>query len=80
MNLSADFAMTLPEEILSTGALLLMLVSAWGGQSATRAVSWAAVAVLGGAGIALLGPASYGGEAYAGLYVRRQRSRPTPRW
>ncbi len=68
MSMSAFFMETLPEEVLSTGALLLMLVSAWGGQAATRAVSWASVAVLGGACIALLGPASYGGDAYGGLY------------
>ncbi len=68
MSLAADFMMTLPEEVLSTGALLLMLVSAWGGQKSTRAVSWASVAVLAGACIALLGPASYGGSAFFGLY------------
>ena len=63
-----DLMMTLPEEVLSAGAILLMLVAAWGGSASTRAVSWAAVAVLAGAGIALIGPASAGGEAYAGLY------------
>ena len=64
----ADLMMTLPEEVLSAGAILLMLVAAWGGAASTRAVSWAAVAVLAGAGIALIGPASAGGEAYGGLY------------
>ena len=64
----ADLLMTLPEEVLSFGAILLMLVAAWGGAASTRAVSWAAVAVLAGAGIALVGPASAGGEAYGGLY------------
>lgn len=63
-----NYLMTLPEEILSTGAILLMLVAAWGGLASTRAVSWCAVAVLAGAGVALLGPASGGGEAYGGLY------------
>ncbi|WP_425231142.1 NADH-quinone oxidoreductase subunit NuoN [Sphingomonas sp.] len=60
--------MTLPEEVLSLGAILLMLVAAWGGSASTRAVSWAAVAVLTGAGIALAGPATAGGVAYDGLY------------
>ena len=63
-----DLWMVLPEEILSVAAIALMLVAAWGGQASTRAVSWASVAVLAGAGIALLGPASSGGTAFDGLY------------
>ncbi len=68
MDYAANFAMTLPEVILGVGAVLLMMVSAWGGAAATRAVSWAAIAVLAGAGIALAGPASAGGAAFGGLY------------
>jgi len=60
--------MTLPELVLGLGAILLMLVAAWGGQQSTRLVSWASVAVLIGAGIALAGPASAGGTAFGGLY------------
>ena len=52
MNWIASLQATLPELVLSVGALALMLVAAWGGQSSTRAVSWTAVAVLLGAGIA----------------------------
>ena len=63
-----NYLMTLPEEILSIGAIALMLVAAWGGTASTRAVCWAAVAVLVGACIALLGPATGGGEAFGGLY------------
>ena len=63
-----SFLMVLPEEVLSVGAIVLMLVAAWGGQSSTRAVSWAAVAVLLGAGIALAGPASSGAVVFGGLY------------
>jgi NADH-quinone oxidoreductase subunit N len=44
------------------------MVSAWGGAASTRVVSWAAVAVLAGAGISLLGPASGGADAFEGLY------------
>ncbi|MEO5865916.1 MAG: NADH-quinone oxidoreductase subunit NuoN [Sphingomonas sp.] len=66
--MTASLLMTLPEEVLGLGALLLMLVAAWGGQGSTKAVSWVSIAVLIGAGIALVGPASYGGEAYGGLY------------
>ena len=59
---------TMPELILSIGALALMLVSAWGGQGATKLVSWTSVAVLLGAAIALAGPASYAGIVFEGLY------------
>ena len=68
MNTSASLLMTLPELVLSLGAIALMLVAAWGGQASTRAVSWTSVAVLAGAGIALIGPASSGGAAFDGLY------------
>lgn len=62
-----DLYMLLPELVLTVGALVLMLVSAWGGQAATRAVSIAAVAVLVGAGVALAGPASSGAAPFGGL-------------
>lgn len=68
MDYAANIAMTLPELVLALGAIALMLVSAWGGDKSTRAVSIAAVFVLAGAGIALVGPASSGGYAFDGLY------------
>ena len=68
MSTSANLLLTLPEIVLSLGALALMLVSAWGGQASTKAVSWTAVAVLAGAGIALIGPSSQGAVAFDGLY------------
>ena len=68
MSYAANLAMTLPEVILALGAIALMLVAAWGGPKSTRAISWAAVAVLVGATIALAGPASSGGDAFGGLY------------
>ena len=68
MNYSLQLMMALPELVLAVGGILLMLVAAWGGQGATRAVSVVAVAVLAGAGIALFGPASTGDEAFYGLY------------
>ncbi|TPG22659.1 NADH-quinone oxidoreductase subunit NuoN [Sphingomonas koreensis] len=68
MDYVANLRMALPEDVLSIASLALMLVSAWGGQRSTRAVSWCSVAVLIGAGIALIGPASSGGVAFAGLY------------
>jgi NADH-quinone oxidoreductase subunit N len=66
--MNASLLMSLPELVLSLGAIVLMLVAAWGGQASTKAVSWTAVAVLVGAGVALMGPASSGGEAFDGLY------------
>jgi len=59
---------TMPELVLSVGALALMLVAAWGGQRSTAMVSWTAIAVLVGAGISLAGPASYAGSVFNGLY------------
>ncbi|MBM6575121.1 NADH-quinone oxidoreductase subunit NuoN [Microvirga sp. SRT01] len=68
MSYAANLAMTLPELVLGVGAIVLMLVSAWGGPGSTRLVSWASVAILAGAGIALTGPAGNGGPAFDGLY------------
>lgn len=68
MDYASQVAMTLPEIVLALGALALMMVSAWAPPSATRAVSWTAVAVLGGACLALIGPASSGGSAFDGMY------------
>ena len=68
MSYAADLAMTLPEVILGVSGIALMLVAAWGGQASTRAISIASVVVLAGACVALAGPASYGGEAFGGLY------------
>ena len=68
MDYASQVAMTLPEIVLALGALALMLVAAWGGSSSTRAVSWTAVAVLGGACLALIGPATSGLSAFDGMY------------
>lgn len=68
MNYAVQLTMILPELVLSLGAIALMLVAAWGGSQSSKFVSWAAVALLIGAGIALCGPASAGGEAFEGLF------------
>ena len=68
MDYTNSLLMTLPEILLSIGALVLMMAAAWGGQAAARSISWTAIAVLAGAAIALFGPASSGGEAFYGLY------------
>lgn len=68
MDYAAQLAMILPEVVLGLGALALMLVAAWGGPASTKAVTWAAVAVLAGATVALAGPATSGAPAFEGLY------------
>jgi NADH-quinone oxidoreductase subunit N len=61
--------LTLPELILSLGAIALMLAAAWMGDKATPAISWAAVALLGLAALALTGPSGHAGSAFDGLYA-----------
>jgi len=68
MSIAASLSLTLPEVILSVGSIVLMLAAAYRGDGATRGISWAAVAVLAAAGLALLGPAGNGGDAFDGLY------------
>ncbi len=68
MNYAEQLSMTLPELVLAAGAIVLMLVSAWGKQAATRGVSIAAVFVLAGAGVALVGNGTSGGVAFDGMY------------
>ncbi|MBV8688123.1 MAG: NADH-quinone oxidoreductase subunit NuoN, partial [Alphaproteobacteria bacterium] len=61
--------LTLPEIILSTAALALLLVAAWGGDRSARLVTWLAIAALAAAAIAI--PGYRGGPAYGfgGLFV-----------
>ena len=68
MSYAEQLSMTLPELVLAVGAIVLMLVSAWGKQAAARGVSIAAVFVLAGAGVALVGNGSSGGTAFDGMY------------
>lgn len=65
---SGSLLETLPELILSIGAMLLLLVAAWRGDGATRGIGWIAVVLLLAAGLSLLGPAGNGGVAFGGLY------------
>jgi NADH-quinone oxidoreductase subunit N len=67
--MGASLSLTLPEVILSVGSLLLLLVAGWRGDGATRFISAASMVLLFAAGLALLGPAGNGGEAFGGLYV-----------
>jgi NADH-quinone oxidoreductase subunit N len=63
-----SLTLTAPELILSVGAMVLLLVAGWKGDSATTGISWAAVALFVLAGLSLAGPAGHGGTAFEGLY------------
>ena len=65
MDYGANLLLTLPEIILTLGALALLMVAAYAGDRSTGLVSWLSAALLAAAGVALLQP---GGEAFDGLY------------
>ena len=67
--MSGSLLLTLPEVILSFGALLLLMVAAFAGDRATQLISALAVLLLAAAGVSLFGPAGSGGSAFGGLYV-----------
>ena len=46
MDWSQSLRLVAPEELLSIVGLVLLLVAAWGGDKASRAITWAAVAAL----------------------------------
>ncbi|PZU08681.1 NADH-quinone oxidoreductase subunit NuoN [Sphingomonas sp.] len=68
MTGSVTLAASVPELILSIGALLLLLVAGWRGDEASTGIGWAAVALLAGAAFSLMGTPSHAGSAYGGLY------------
>jgi NADH-quinone oxidoreductase subunit N len=68
MTGSVTLAASVPEMILSIGALILLLVAGWRGDEASSGIGWAAVAVLAGAAFSLMGVPSHAGSAYGGLY------------
>src|SRR5205085_2603979 len=69
MNLH-DFLMVLPEEILSAGGLVLMLIAAWGGDKAGPVLTWLAVLLLAVAGMFVPGVREgSGGTAFGGLFA-----------
>ncbi len=57
-----------PELAIAAGALALLLVSAWGGERAARAVHWAAAALLLGVSV-ILSAFGQSGEAFGGVYI-----------
>ncbi|MDB5670863.1 MAG: nuoN [Alphaproteobacteria bacterium] len=64
-----SLALTAPELLLSTAALILMLVAAWAGDRSARIIAW--LAVLAFAGAAIVIPNYNGGSAsgFYGLFV-----------
>ncbi|HYJ53760.1 MAG TPA: NADH-quinone oxidoreductase subunit NuoN [Allosphingosinicella sp.] len=64
-----DFLLILPEEILSVGALALMLVAAWAGDRSGRLLTWLAVLLLGIAAAFLPGIRDAGGTAFHGQFA-----------
>ncbi len=66
MSTTASLLLTLPEILLSMGALVLLLLAAWRGNGATRLISWLAVGLLASAGLALNCAQGIG---FDGLYV-----------
>jgi NADH-quinone oxidoreductase subunit N len=62
-----DFAPILPELILTVGGVVLMMVAAFTGRKGAGVVSWAAVALLLVATVALIGAPSHAGPVFGGL-------------
>lgn len=68
MDYAQQMVLILPELVLAIGAMVLLIVGVYAGSRATVAIGWTAVAVLVGAGFALIGPASSGATAFDGLH------------
>ncbi len=66
--MGANLLFTLPELILSLGAIALMLVAAWGDEKSTSLISFLAIALLTTAGFAAAMPVTGYGEAFGSLY------------
>ncbi|TFI56760.1 NADH-quinone oxidoreductase subunit NuoN [Sphingomonas parva] len=64
-----SLALTLPEIILTVGAIALMMVAAYGGDRSARAITWIAIAVLIAAAVFVPGIRDAGGVAFDGLFV-----------
>ena len=68
MSTTSSILLTLPELILSLGALALLMVAAFVGDRVTRGVSIASVAFLVAAAVSAILPADGGGLGFGGLY------------
>jgi NADH-quinone oxidoreductase subunit N len=64
-----SLALTLPEIILTVGALVLMLMAAWMGDKSARLLTWLAIATFAVAAAFVPGVRDAGGVAFDGLFV-----------
>jgi NADH-quinone oxidoreductase subunit N len=64
-----DILLVLPEEILSVGALILMLAAAWAGDRSGPLLTWLAVLILAVAAAFIPAIRDAGGTAFYGLFV-----------
>jgi NADH-quinone oxidoreductase subunit N len=64
-----SLALTLPEIILTVGALVLMMMAAWMGDKSARLLTWLAIATFGVAAVFVPGVRDAGGVAFDGLFV-----------
>lgn len=67
--MSGSLMLVLPEEIISTAALLLMLAAAWGGDRSAKVLTWLAILALAGAAAFLPTLQGAGGVAFGGLFI-----------
>jgi NADH-quinone oxidoreductase subunit N len=64
-----NFAAFLPEILLTAGAIVLMMVAAFTGNRGSTITTWAAVLLLVGATVSLIGPPQSDGPLFGGLVV-----------
>jgi NADH-quinone oxidoreductase subunit N len=64
-----NFAAFLPEILLTAGAIVLMMVAAFTGTRGSTVTTWAAVLLLVGATVSLIGPPQSAGPLFGGLVV-----------
>jgi NADH-quinone oxidoreductase subunit N len=64
-----NFAAFLPEILLTAGAIVLMMVAAFTGTRGSTITTWAAVLLLVGATVSLIGPPQSDGPLFGGLVV-----------
>ena len=64
-----NILLTLPEEIISVSAMLLMMVAAWAGDRSGPLLTWLAVLVLAVAAAFIPGLLGPGGTAFDGLFI-----------
>ncbi|HEX7741780.1 MAG TPA: NADH-quinone oxidoreductase subunit N, partial [Sphingobium sp.] len=64
---SASLLAVLPEMVLSTGGLVLLMIAAYGGDATARVINWLSVLTLAVAGLTLCTSLAHGPLAFDGL-------------